>query len=542
MLKKIGYIFMLIVIFLFVSGAAFGSLEVLPFSAPAGSPRSAQPAPSLQGSSTPEWQQLPATPDPQDGSPAARYNHAMAYHALTNRVYIFGGQASSSTYFNDVWVLDLNTLTWDRLFINTSGTANTSFPVQRRTAIMIIDDAGQNLYVATGQRQDGTNYNDIWQFNLSNNSWTKLCTTAPCNNTTPGIRYGAAGGNLGGDLVVSHGFQGGRYDDTWRFDVSSGQWQKISPNTNLPIGRCLLDGVVTGDKFVIHGGQSNAETYRSDTWIFNTTTQTWTEVATGGTPGVNKPDGRNFQSLASFEAENGVLLFGGRTSSSRLNDVWFLDLSTNTWQELSPSGTPPAGRRSHTATWIEDTAGLNPGMLVFGGSTVSGDGSGNALNDLWLLAFPPPPPPGAPGAVQFSSSSYTVAETAGSAVLTVTRTGGFSGTVTVDYKTMGGSAIAGAHYLTASGTLTFSEGVTPSQVFTVAVLDNATADGDQTVGLILENVTGGATLGFRSAATLTIDDDETAPQSFIYLPTLMKVTEETTGYEQNLELDDFLLE
>jgi hypothetical protein len=429
----------------------------------------------------------------------------MVYHQGNNKAYIFGGQAGGS-YFNDVWTLDLNTLTWDRLFLNTSGTVNTDFPVQRRTAVMSIDPAGQNLYVATGQRSDGTNYNDIWRFNLSTKDWTKLCNTSPCNDVgggnAPDIRYGAAGATHNGDLIVSHGFQGGRYDDTWRFDVDTGQWQNISPASNLPIGRCLLDGAAVGNKFIIHGGQSNSDTYRADTWILDTGSQIWTEVATGGTEGVNKPDGRFYQSLVEYEAENGVLLFGGRDNSTRFNDVWFLDLSQNTWSELSPTGTPPAARRSQSATWMQGNSSQSPGMLVFGGSTASGDAAANALADVWLLTFP--------GALQFSSGTYEVIEGNTQAVISVTRTGGVSGTVTVAYETSDGTAVNGQDYTTVSGSLTFNNGEGGAKSFTVPILDDAIAENDETVNLTLKSPTNGATLGTPSTAVLTILDSDTA--------------------------------
>jgi hypothetical protein len=146
MMKKIGSSLSLFLLFLLTAGvtlAATGGLRAN--SASVLNPDQTLPPlhPQLVPTS-PQWQQLAPAPDPGDGSPAARFNHAMVYHQGNNKAYIFGGQAGGS-YFNDVWTLDLNTLTWDRLFLNTSGTVNTDFPVQRRTAVMTIDPAGQNL-------------------------------------------------------------------------------------------------------------------------------------------------------------------------------------------------------------------------------------------------------------------------------------------------------------------------------------------------------------------------------------------------------------
>jgi len=110
-----------------------------------------------------------------------------------------------------------------------------------------------------------------------------------------------------------------------------------------------------------------------------------------------------------------------------------------------------------------------------------------------------------PGQLEFSSLSYEVAEDGGSATITVNRINGSNGTVTVDYATSDGSA-AGSDYTSTSDTLTFGEGET-SQTFSIDITDDNELEGDETVNLILSNVTGGAALG-TSAATLTIKDNE----------------------------------
>ena len=108
-----------------------------------------------------------------------------------------------------------------------------------------------------------------------------------------------------------------------------------------------------------------------------------------------------------------------------------------------------------------------------------------------------------PGTLQFSSATYSVMENGVSATITVTRTNGSSGTVTVDYATSDGTATAGSDYTASSGTLTFANGET-SKTFSVPVLDDVLAEPNETVNLSLSNPTGGATLGSPSVAILTI--------------------------------------
>jgi hypothetical protein len=116
------------------------------------------------------------------------------------------------------------------------------------------------------------------------------------------------------------------------------------------------------------------------------------------------------------------------------------------------------------------------------------------------------------GSVQFQSATPSVAENVGggAATITITRTGGSSGTASVNYQTSGGTASAGNDYLSASGTLNWGNGDAASKTFTVTILDDPALEGSETIGLTLSSASGAA-LGSPQNATLTINDDETGP-------------------------------
>jgi len=107
--------------------------------------------------------------------------------------------------------------------------------------------------------------------------------------------------------------------------------------------------------------------------------------------------------------------------------------------------------------------------------------------------------------MQFSAATYTVPKDGVNAVITVTRAGSTDLAVGVDYATSDGTAMAPDDYATTSGTLSFDSGET-ALAFTVPVVNRPGPQGDKTVNLALSNPTGGAILGLRSTAVLTITD------------------------------------
>ena len=113
------------------------------------------------------------------------------------------------------------------------------------------------------------------------------------------------------------------------------------------------------------------------------------------------------------------------------------------------------------------------------------------------------------GVLQFSSATYSVNEgvLSGKAIIKVTRSGGTASGVTVDYATSDGTATDGSDYIATSGTLTFAAGQT-SGTFTIPIINDALDEPNETVILTLSNPTGGATLGTRSTAVLTIVDND----------------------------------
>jgi glucose/arabinose dehydrogenase len=118
-----------------------------------------------------------------------------------------------------------------------------------------------------------------------------------------------------------------------------------------------------------------------------------------------------------------------------------------------------------------------------------------------------------PGVIGLESSVISVNEPDGDATVTVLRQQGSHGTVTVDYRTIDGSAEAGSDYLAQTGTVVFADGETQKSV-AVPITNDSLTEGNETFTFTIDNVTGGAILLVPRTATVTILDDETSLPNF----------------------------
>ncbi|HEC84631.1 MAG TPA: hypothetical protein ENI48_05245 [Thioploca sp.] len=147
---------------------------------------------------------------------------------------------------------------------------------------------------------------------------------------------------------------------------------------------------------------------------------------------------------------------------------------------------------------------LNP----TGGATISGQTQATlSITDNDVVAPVP-----SPGSLQFAASTYTALESEGEFnSITVTRSGGSDGEVTVQYlATAEGSATADSDYTGASGTLTWPSGDMSAKSLSINLIDDAEVEVLETVKFTLSNPTGGANLGSQTQATLSITDNDVA--------------------------------
>ena len=195
-----------------------------------------------------------------------------------------------------------------------------------------------------------------------------------------------------------------------------------------------------------------------------------------------------------------------------------------------------------------DPSGNGEGAQFFGTTSVTTNNSGNAtINATLPLALPTgrvitatatdpngntsefsaTDATGAAGSVQFTISSIFVIEDLGTLTLTVQRTGGTAGSLSVDYATADGSAIAGQDYTAKSGTLNFASGET-SKTIQIPIINDAVTEPDETFTVSLRNASSLEALGAPSTVVVNLEDRSTVPFLVIDSATVVEGNAGTT--------------
>ena len=107
------------------------------------------------------------------------------------------------------------------------------------------------------------------------------------------------------------------------------------------------------------------------------------------------------------------------------------------------------------------------------------------------------------GNLVVASPSYSIPVTGNTVNVSVQRTGGASGVVSVEHSTVDGTAIAGTNYMASSGTLVWADGDVTPKTFGVPIVDS-NFTGNKTFTVALSNPTGGAAVSNPSSASVMI--------------------------------------
>jgi uncharacterized delta-60 repeat protein len=190
------------------------------------------------------------------------------------------------------------------------------------------------------------------------------------------------------------------------------------------------------------------------------------------------------------------LVYGGSSSD-------FLLLRLNPDGTLDPNFGSGGLETTGFANTVAADAAAGLGLAPDGRIVAVGSSQANGTPDLAVARFEN-------DTVQLGAARFTAAENAGIANVTLTRTAGSTGSVTVQLATSDGTGRAGVNYQAVTQTVTFNNGET-TKVVQIPVLDDQTVDGSFTVNLTLSNPAGGAELGSQYTAVLTITNSDQPP-------------------------------
>jgi len=139
--------------------------------------------------------------------------------------------------------------------------------------------------------------------------------------------------------LIYGGYDGGVYlNETWEYVYEHNTYQKRWGGVGAPLARAYSAMVFdkNENKFVLFGGYDGFNGLE-DTWTYDAVAHKWVDVSP-----VTSPDQRRLHSMA-FDVDNNVtILFGGdeTTILNYFNDTWMYNASSNTWTNLTMTGSP----------------------------------------------------------------------------------------------------------------------------------------------------------------------------------------------------------
>ena len=154
-------------------------------------------------------------------------------------------------------------------------------------------------------------------------------------------------------------------------------WEKLNL-TNSPSSRRLSPLVYDSEnkKSILFSGYGpNGFHPIADTWVFDSNTMKWNNVAP-----TNSPSARYGHKMVFDTITNKIILFGGANTNGNLADTWTYDYVTNNWTEVTPTNSPSA-RRYHTMVY-DNTNNI---VLMHGGyPNLADTWSYNTTSNEWI--------------------------------------------------------------------------------------------------------------------------------------------------------------
>lgn len=190
------------------------------------------------------WDEMPSAIGDR---PEARTDHIMVLHK--NCIYVFGGYNGTSR-FNDLCGYDMDAKRWDH--VDTSG----DVPSRRFGHSGVVHAASNRLIVFGGWDGRDT-LNDLYEFNFCTREWKKIET----QGTSPPHRYRHTAVLYGDSMFVFGGVDKShsRFNDFQRLDLTNNTWTEVCTTGTIPSSRTFHRAVVVGSKMYLLGGYDGTD-------------------------------------------------------------------------------------------------------------------------------------------------------------------------------------------------------------------------------------------------------------------------------------------
>lgn len=148
--------------------------------------------------------------------------------------------------------------------------------------------------------------------------------------------------------------------DFWEFDIQANSWLVIRPDEKKnPPRRSLHTALAVGTKMIVFGGVSDNNVLLNDIWTYDVKTRAWEEIDVGHATNRPMPREGHVAVAGPFEPASSFTIHGGMGYGYvPFEDTWTFEMSTATWTQVAvvenvEKEWVPPGRWMHSAVTID---------------------------------------------------------------------------------------------------------------------------------------------------------------------------------------------
>ncbi|CAD5123393.1 DgyrCDS11747 [Dimorphilus gyrociliatus] len=309
-----------------------------------------------------------------------------------NKLYIFGGLSPKSENLECNKLLEYDCYNGKWATLSVTG----DIPPGRMGACMA--SVKNKLYLFGGLNQGSGWMNDFYEFNIEGKHWKVLepsgerplprdkCTCAVvCSMICIFGGFGPQG--MADDdeyeteeeeesVVPGESVQFGWFNDLFLYNIESNSFScPMQLNLGVPTPRAAHTMVSYNDCLIVFGGR-DSDSRRNDISIFNTKTRKWLKFEANGTP----PEPRSFHTATIFN-DKMIILCGRGMKNEDFSDTYMFDITSKTWSRLANDIDKSHGRCLHSACCVNDKLYIVGGSREFNEETQQ---SNNVCSDVLI--------------------------------------------------------------------------------------------------------------------------------------------------------------